>query len=63
MGTFGKPKQAFADESLVWLKEQIDGKFIYCQLAAKDQYGRVVRLYIAVESSCSYNWTGRDSVH
>lgn len=33
---------AFYQESWQWLHDQVHGKFIYCQLIKKDQYGRVV---------------------
>ncbi|KAI0944296.1 hypothetical protein AcW1_002042 [Taiwanofungus camphoratus] len=39
---FGRPAQAFAQESLAWLKEQVEGKTVYCQLLRKDQWGRIV---------------------
>ncbi|KAI8992779.1 SNase-domain-containing protein [Trametes punicea] len=41
-GHFGRPAQAFADESLAWLKSQVEGKFVYCQLVRRDQFGRIV---------------------
>ncbi|KAF9813659.1 hypothetical protein IEO21_05430 [Rhodonia placenta] len=39
---FGNPAQPFAEESLSWLKGQIEGQTVYCQLIRKDQYGRIV---------------------
>ncbi|KAF8312326.1 staphylococcal nuclease [Clavulina sp. PMI_390] len=39
---FGKPKQPYADEALVWLKSQVAGKRVHCQLVHQDQYGRTV---------------------
>ncbi|KAI0776651.1 SNase-domain-containing protein [Trametes elegans] len=41
-GHFGRPSQPFAEESLAWLKSQVEGKFVYCQLIRKDQFGRIV---------------------
>lgn len=41
-GHFGRPAQPFAEESLAWLKSQVEGRFIYCQLVRRDQYGRIV---------------------
>ena len=41
---FGKPAQAHSDEALAWLKEQIDGRRLKCQLIQRDQYGRIVAL-------------------
>ncbi|KAF9528817.1 hypothetical protein CPB83DRAFT_853783 [Crepidotus variabilis] len=39
---FGKPGQPFAAEALTWLRSQILGKVVYCQLLKQDQYGRIV---------------------
>jgi endonuclease YncB( thermonuclease family) len=39
---FGKPAQPYATESLVWLREKILGKTVYCKLLRKDQYSRIV---------------------
>ncbi|KAM5537315.1 hypothetical protein V8D89_009045 [Ganoderma adspersum] len=39
---FGKPTQPFAQESLEWLKNTVEGKIVYCQLLQQDQYGRIV---------------------
>ncbi|KAH7924409.1 staphylococcal nuclease [Leucogyrophana mollusca] len=39
---FGRPAQPYAAESLAWLKGQIEGKTMYCQLIRRDQYSRVV---------------------
>ncbi|KAH9003774.1 nuclease [Lactarius hatsudake] len=41
---FGKPAQAHSDEALAWLKEQVHGRRIKCQLFQRDQYGRIVAL-------------------
>jgi endonuclease YncB( thermonuclease family) len=41
---FGKPAQAYSDEALAWLKEQIHGRRLKCQLFKRDQYGRIVAL-------------------
>ncbi|KAN0142068.1 hypothetical protein V8E53_000530, partial [Lactarius tabidus] len=41
---FGKPAQAHSDEALAWLKEQIHGRRLKCQLFQHDQYGRIVAL-------------------
>ncbi|KAI0742461.1 SNase-domain-containing protein [Daedaleopsis nitida] len=43
-GHFGRPAQPFAQESLAWLKSQVEGKFLYCQLVRRDQYGRIVAM-------------------
>ncbi|EMD32806.1 hypothetical protein CERSUDRAFT_143387 [Gelatoporia subvermispora B] len=39
---FGRPAQQFSEESLRWLKNHVEGKFVYCQLLRKDQYARIV---------------------
>ncbi|KAH7912076.1 SNase-domain-containing protein [Hygrophoropsis aurantiaca] len=41
---FGRPAQPYAAESLSWLKDQIEGKTVYCQLLRRDQYSRIVAL-------------------
>jgi hypothetical protein len=41
---FGKPAQAYSDEALAWLKEQIHGRRLKCQLFQRDHYGRIVAL-------------------
>ncbi|PPQ83913.1 hypothetical protein CVT25_000658 [Psilocybe cyanescens] len=45
---FGKPAQPYAAESLEWLRSQILGKTVYCQLYRRDQYSRIVaQVYLA----------------
>ncbi|PCH42881.1 nuclease [Wolfiporia cocos MD-104 SS10] len=39
---FGRPAQAFSEESLAWLKNEVEDKTVYCQLLRRDQYGRIV---------------------
>ncbi|KAH9477145.1 putative endonuclease lcl3 [Psilocybe cubensis] len=39
---FGKPAQPYAAESLEWLRNNILGKSVYCQVLRKDQYTRIV---------------------
>lgn len=39
---FGRPAQPFSEEALAWLKSQVEGKTVYCQVLRKDQYGRIV---------------------
>ncbi|KIJ13684.1 hypothetical protein PAXINDRAFT_135774, partial [Paxillus involutus ATCC 200175] len=39
---FGRPSQPYAEESLAWLKNRIEGRTLYCQLIRKDQYSRIV---------------------
>lgn len=44
-GHFGRVGQPYAEEALAWLKSQVDGKIVYCELVMRDQYGRVVRIF------------------
>ncbi|KAF7312178.1 TNase-like domain-containing protein [Mycena indigotica] len=39
---FGRPGQPYAEEALAWLRSQILGKTVYCQLLRRDQYSRIV---------------------
>ena len=41
---FGRPAQPYAAEALAWLKENVQGRRIKCQLLRCDQYKRVVAL-------------------
>lgn len=43
-GHFGRPVQPYYTESLAWLKENIEGRRIKCELLQRDQYERVVAL-------------------
>ncbi|TDL16616.1 staphylococcal nuclease [Rickenella mellea] len=41
---FGRPAQEFSSEALLWLKEQVEGKAMYCQIIRRDQYFRLVSI-------------------
>lgn len=41
---FGRPEQPYYTESIAWLKENIEGRRIKCELLRRDQYERVVAL-------------------
>lgn len=41
---FGRPAQPYAAEALAWLKENVEGRRVKCQLLRCDQYKRVVAL-------------------
>ncbi|KAI0063542.1 SNase-domain-containing protein [Artomyces pyxidatus] len=41
---FGRPAQPYAEEALSWLKNQVEGKTVYCQVLRKDQYSRIVAI-------------------
>ncbi|KAH9990103.1 hypothetical protein BJV77DRAFT_1151171 [Russula vinacea] len=41
---FGRSAQPYAAEALAWLKENVEGRRIKCQLLRRDQYNRVVAL-------------------
>ena len=43
-GHFGRSLQPYYTESLAWLKENIEGRRIKCELLRRDQYERVVAL-------------------
>ena len=43
-GHFGRPTQPHYLEALAWLKGNIEGRRIKCELLSRDQYGRVVAL-------------------
>ena len=51
LGHFGKSVQPFAQDSLRWLKAQIEGKTVYCQLLQRDQYRRIVSAHAPPSSS------------
>ncbi|KAI0041676.1 staphylococcal nuclease [Auriscalpium vulgare] len=45
---WGRPAQPYSQEALQWLKGQIEGKLVYCQLLKGDQYSRIVAMpYLA----------------
>ncbi|KAI0632698.1 hypothetical protein C8Q77DRAFT_1059037 [Trametes polyzona] len=60
-GHFGRPSQPHSEDSLAWLKSQVEGKFVYCQLVRKDQYGRIVSV-VHLKPRLLPGWlaTGRD---
>ncbi|KAJ3540166.1 hypothetical protein NM688_g6261 [Phlebia brevispora] len=41
---FGRPGQLYYEESLAWLKSQIEGKTVYCEAIGRDQYSRIVAM-------------------
>jgi endonuclease YncB( thermonuclease family) len=49
---FGKEAQPGSELSLAWLKSQIEGRTLWCQLLRKDQYFRIVRLLSRTCSLC-----------
>jgi endonuclease YncB( thermonuclease family) len=61
-GHFGRPAQPYYAESLAWLKENIEGRRIKCELLRRDQYERVVALPLLPRTSrpwrhCRRWWT------
>lgn len=50
-GHFGRSAQPFSGESLAWLKNQVENKFVYCQLIRRDQYGRIVSAVTGIRRS------------
>lgn len=43
-GHFGNPTQPYAEESIQWLKSQVLGKRVYCQVGHRDQHNRIVAI-------------------
>ncbi|KAF9265087.1 SNase-domain-containing protein [Marasmius fiardii PR-910] len=39
---FGRPAQPHSEESLIWLRNRITGRTLYCQVLQRDQYLRIV---------------------
>ena len=39
---FGRPEQPYFRESLAWLKNEVEGKTVYCRPVRRDQYNRTV---------------------
>jgi endonuclease YncB( thermonuclease family) len=57
---FGRSAQPYAAEALAWLKENVEGRRIKCQLLRRDQYNRVVALPLlprAVLQPWRWRWT------
>jgi len=52
---FGKPGQLYYPEALEWLRKQILGKYVYCQLLRRDQYGRVVFTFFFSSRECAHH--------
>lgn len=53
---FGRPAQDNYQESLDWLKKQVLGKTVYCQLLRRDQYTRAVSLSVQTTNAhCEYS--------
>lgn len=61
-GHFGSEPQPYAKEALAWLKAQVEGKTVYCQLVLRDQYNRVVSAYRTLVSQTCANRVLRHKV-
>ncbi|KAI0351247.1 staphylococcal nuclease [Trametes cingulata] len=60
-GHFGRQPQPFSEESLAWLKSQVEGKFVYCQMVRRDQFGRIVSaVHLKPRFLPGWLTTGRD---
>ncbi|KAF7330349.1 hypothetical protein MVEN_02473200 [Mycena venus] len=59
---FGKPAQPYSEESLAWLRQEILGKTVYCQLLRRDQYSRIVRTLLLTEETFIYHWASGKSL-
>ncbi|KAK7032896.1 putative endonuclease LCL3 [Favolaschia claudopus] len=59
---FGKPAQPYAEEALSWLREEILGKTVYCQLLRRDQYGRTVSIVTLSPRLLPASWASGKSL-
>ncbi|KAJ7086050.1 hypothetical protein B0H15DRAFT_845093 [Mycena belliarum] len=59
---FGRPSQPYSEESLAWLKEEILGKTVYCQLLRRDQYSRIVSIVTLPPRFLPGSWTSGKSL-
>ncbi|KAJ7914881.1 hypothetical protein B0H13DRAFT_2232044 [Mycena leptocephala] len=59
---FGRPSQPFAEESLAWLRQEILGKTVYCQLLRRDQYSRIVSIVALPPRFLPGSWTSGKSL-
>ncbi|KAJ7454825.1 SNase-domain-containing protein [Mycena latifolia] len=54
---FGRPSQPYSEESLAWLRQEILGKTVYCQLLRRDQYARIVSIVTLSPRILPGSWT------
>ena len=52
---FGNPAMPYSAEALAWLKDNVEGRRIKCQLLRRDQYQRVVALPLVPRRG--WGWT------
>ncbi|KAJ7116344.1 nuclease [Mycena epipterygia] len=59
---FGRPSQPYSEESLAWLRQEILGKTVYCQLLRRDQYSRIVAIVTMPPRFLPGSWTSGKSL-
>ncbi|KAJ7844417.1 hypothetical protein B0H14DRAFT_2776886 [Mycena olivaceomarginata] len=59
---FGKPAQPYSEESLAWLRQEILGKTVYCQLLRRDQYARIVSIVTLTPRFLPASWASGKSL-
>jgi endonuclease YncB( thermonuclease family) len=53
---FGRPAQPYSAQALEWLKENVEGRYIKCQLLRRDQYQRIVALPLLPRRHWRWRW-------
>ncbi|KAJ6612271.1 SNase-domain-containing protein [Mycena sp. CBHHK59/15] len=59
---FGRPSQPYSEESLAWLRQEILGKTVYCQLLRRDQYSRIVAIVTMAPRFLPGTWVSGKSL-
>ncbi|KAJ6577334.1 hypothetical protein B0H19DRAFT_1119223 [Mycena capillaripes] len=59
---FGRPSQPYSEEALAWLRQEILGKTVYCQLLRRDQYSRIVSIVTLPPRFLPGSWTSGKSL-
>ncbi|KAH9966185.1 hypothetical protein BGW80DRAFT_744202 [Lactifluus volemus] len=60
---FGRPAQPYSAQALEWLKENVEGRSIKCQLLRRDQYQRIVALPLIPRRHWRWWWWWLARVH
>ncbi|KAJ7039540.1 hypothetical protein C8F04DRAFT_1085636 [Mycena alexandri] len=59
---FGRPSQPYSEEALAWLRAEILGKTVYCQLLRRDQYSRIVSIVTLTPRLLPGSWAAGKSL-
>ncbi|KAJ7746604.1 hypothetical protein B0H16DRAFT_941717 [Mycena metata] len=59
---FGRPSQPYSEEALAWLRAEILGKTVYCQLLRRDQYSRIVAIVTLTPRLLPGSWAAGKSL-